>query len=142
MLMRRCLRCELEKPVSEFHRWQRRDGYQAWCKSCRKSYDAEYHQRVKERRKEQKARRRAEFLAWYRELKESLACADCGRRVHHAAMTFDHPPGCEKRGDVGHLMRFSSKELVLAEIERCEPVCANCHAVRTFERRRGVAQPG
>ena len=140
--MRRCGRCSTEKPLSEFHRWKSRDGYQPWCKACRKAYDAEYHQRVRERRKEQRARRREEFLAWYRGLKESLPCADCGQRVHHAAMTFDHLPGQEKSGDVGYLMRFSSKKTILAEIEHCEPVCANCHAVRTFERRRGVAQPG
>ncbi len=142
-LVKKCLRCELEKPLSEFHRWSSRDGTQPWCKACRKAYDAEYHQRVKERRKEQIAARRAAFLAWYRSLKESLACTDCGRRVHHAAMTFDHLPGRPKSGDVGELMRFSSKNRILAEIENCEPVCANCHAVRTFERRaRGVAQPG
>ena len=115
---------------------------QQWCKACRKAYDAEYHQRVKERRKEQRAARRAVFLEWYRAFKESLPCTDCGRRVHHAAMTFDHLPGYEKRADVGWLMRFSSKKTILAEIEKCEPVCANCHAVRTFERSRGVAQPG
>lgn len=136
------MRCSSEKPLSEFHRWARRDGYQPWCKECRRAYDAAYHQKVKERRKQQAARRRVAFLARYRALKESLACMDCGRRVHHAAMTFDHLPGEDKRGDVGVLQRFSSKKTILAEIERCEPVCANCHAVRTFERRRGVAQPG
>jgi len=140
--VRRCLRCDQEKPASEFHRWGRRDGYQPWCKPCRKAYDADYHQRTKERRKQLRAQRRVEFLQWYRALKESLACADCGEHVHHAAMTFDHPPGCEKRGDVADLTRSCSKALVLAEIELCDPVCANCHAVRTFERRRGVAQPG
>ena len=46
--------------------------------------------------------------------------------------------GTQEPGDVGYLMRFSSKRTVLAEIERCEPVCANCHAVRTFERRHGA----
>lgn len=140
--MKRCIRCSEAKPLSEFHRWKRRDGYQAWCKACRRAYDAAYHQKVKERRKSQAERRRVEFLRWYREYKESIPCTDCGERVHHAAMTFDHPPGAEKRADVGDLMRSSCKASVLAEIERCEPVCANCHAVRTFERRRGVAQPG
>lgn len=74
--MRRCLHCNEEKPPSEFHRWRRRDGYQPWCRACRKTYDAAYHQRVKERRREQRALRRAEFLVWYRELKESLPCTD------------------------------------------------------------------
>lgn len=142
-VMKRCLRCERDKPLSDFHRWSRRDGTQPWCKECRKAYDREYHQRVKARRKEQQAARRAAFLKWYRALKESLTCTDCGQRVHHAAMTFDHLPGSAKRGDVADLVGSASRQLVLAEIALCEPVCANCHAVRTFERRRrGVAQPG
>ena len=140
--MKRCLSCGEEKPLEAFHRWGRGDGRQPWCRVCRKTYDAAYHQRMKDRRREQKRRRKQEFLAWYWAMKESLPCTDCGRTYHHAAMTFDHLPGHEKLGDVGYLMRFASRQLVLDEIAKCEPVCANCHAVRTFTRGRGVAQPG
>jgi hypothetical protein len=90
--MKRCIRCEIETPLSAFHRWNRRDGTQVWCKTCRKAYGAACHQRVRERRTVQRAQRRASFLEWYRALKESLPRADCGRRVHHAAMTFDLRP--------------------------------------------------
>jgi hypothetical protein len=137
--MKRCLKCSVEKELDHFHRWQREDGYQPWCKACRKAYDAAYHQRVKERRREQKRRNKVAFLAWYRALKESLACTDCGQWYHHAAMQFDHLPHFDKRGDVGLLMRYSSKQLILDEIAKCEPVCANCHAIRTFE--RGIGRP-
>ena len=132
--MKRCLRCGEEKELDEFHRWQKDDGRQPWCKACRKVYDAAYHQRVRERRKEQRRLRKIEFMKWYRALKESLPCVDCGQHVHHAALQFDHLPGTEKRGEVGYLMRHSSKQLILDEIAKCEPVCANCHAVRTFTR--------
>src|SRR5712691_3732151 len=56
-------------------------------------------------------------------------------------MTWDHLPGRAKVGDISSLRRFS-KRAVMVEIEKCELVCANCHAVRSYERRRGVAQPG
>ena len=128
------------KDDDAFHRWARGDGLQPWCKACRKAYDATYHQRVKERRREQKRRNKEAFLVWYRALKESVPCADCGQHHHHAAMQFDHLPGAGKRGDVGDLMRYSSRQLVLDEIAKCEPVCANCHAIRTFERRAAGAQ--
>ena len=62
-------------------------------------------------------------------LKESLPCTDCGEFVHHAAMQFDHLPGSDKRGEVAVLQRHSSRRLVLEEIAKCEPVCANCHAM-------------
>ena len=64
-----------------------------------------------------------------------------GGFFHHAAMTWDHLPGREKVNEVSNLRR-TSRKAVLAEIAKCELVCANCHAVRSFERRRGVAQPG
>jgi hypothetical protein len=82
-----------------------------------------------------------EIVRWHNELKESMPCTDCGGSFHHAAMTWDHLPGREKINDVSNLRRFS-RQAVLAEIAKCELVCANCHAVRSYERRRGVAQPG
>ena len=36
---------------------------------------------------------------------------------------------------VATLVAAGSRQLVLAEIEKCDLVCANCHAVRTYERR-------
>ena len=36
----------------------------------------------------------------------------------------------------------AGRETILDEIANCELVCANCCAVRTFDRYRGVAQPG
>jgi len=50
-------------------------------------------------------------------------------------MQFDHLPGYEKEGDVSVLIaRAYSLKKVLAEVEKCELVCANCHAVRTHHR--------
>ncbi len=63
-------------------------------------------------------------------------------RFHPAAMQWDHKPGVEKTTDVANWRTRTSKRRVLEEIAKCELVCANCHAVRTFLRQRGVAQPG
>jgi len=131
--MKRCGRCGDEKALTEFHRSERR-GYQAWCMSCRKEYDAAYHQANRERRALQKKRQLQEFVAWYRGLKEGKPCADCGGVFHSAAMQWDHLPGCDKVADLGTLRGKRSRRRVLEEIAKCELVCANCHAVRTFVR--------
>ncbi|HEX2084513.1 MAG TPA: hypothetical protein VHF89_02440 [Solirubrobacteraceae bacterium] len=94
------------------------------------------------RRREQKRRKHAGTLERYWALKESRPCADCGRYFHHAAMSFDHLSGSENAGDVAAMVRKPSRRTLLAEMAKCELVCANCHAVRTFTRGRGVAQPG
>jgi hypothetical protein len=66
----------------------------------------------------------------------------CGRCYHHAAMQWDHLPGAAKLDEVSNLVRRHCRKLILEEIAKCELVCANCHAIRSYERRRGVAQPG
>lgn len=55
-------------------------------------------------------------------------------------MQWDHLPGYEKVNAVSNLVRYYRREVVLAELEKCELVCANCHVLRTLARRR--KQPG
>ena len=74
--------------------------------------------------------------------KEGRPCSDCGAIYHPAAMHWDHRPGTAKVTEVSHLVRRASRGAALKEIRKCDLVCANCHAVRTYERQRGVAQPG
>jgi hypothetical protein len=134
-----CTSCRRRKPLTEFHRGK--GGYQVWCKACRKVYDRDYHRRTKPIRLEQKRRWAEDLYAWYHELKRR-PCTDCGQTFHIAAMTFDHLPGTEKIGEVSNMIRRRQKRAAQLEVEKCELVCANCHAVRSYERRRGVAQPG
>jgi hypothetical protein len=49
-------------------------------------------------------------------------------------MQWDHLPGSEKLGDISTGMRWLSRAQILEEIAKCELVCANCHAIRTFKR--------
>jgi hypothetical protein len=127
-----CRLCHVVKPVTEFHR--RGSGRQFWCKSCRKPYDAAYHAGRRKLRIAQKRVRRAALTDWMRELK-SRPCVDCGNQFHPAAMSFDHLPGTQKRPDISNLVKAGCIGLARIEIAKCEIVCANCHAVRTFLRR-------
>jgi hypothetical protein len=127
-----CSRCALSRPVGEFHR--RGDGYQSWCKSCQRDYDAKYHQRRRPIRRAQKRARQQSLVMWMRDLKASRPCKDCGGFFHHAAMTFDHLPGSTKRGDVSTLLYSGYRQVLLDEMAKCDLVCANCHAVRTYVR--------
>jgi hypothetical protein len=66
--------------------------------------------------------------------KLARGCADCGFRAHPAALEFDHLPGVKKAFSVGNF-GTRSLECLLAEVAKCEVVCANCHAIRTATRR-------
>lgn len=59
---------------------------------------------------------------------------DCGGRFHFRAMQWDHVRG-NKLDDIAEMVRKGrTREAILTEIAKCELVCANCHAVRTYER--------
>lgn len=71
-------------------------------------------------------RERSDFLSAY---KLERGCIDCGYRAHAEALDFDHVTG-EKLVQVSWIKRASMKRL-MAEIAKCEVVCANCHRVRS-----------
>jgi len=64
---------------------------------------------------------------------KAVPCTDCGGKFPPEAMDFDHVRG-EKVKHVGWLEDGSLVRL-MAEIAKCELVCANCHRVRTAQRR-------
>ena len=132
--MKTCGRCGLRKQLDDFHRWNQRDGYAFWCKLCRKEYDHEYHARNRARRQEQAKERRRHLRAWNNQIKSTTPCTDCGLFFHPVAMTWDHLPGTEKLTEVSNLVRGGKTIKARKEIEKCELVCANCHAVRSYLR--------
>ena len=66
---------------------------------------------------------------WIDALKKG-PCADCKNQFPPAAMTFDHVRG-RKIKKISQMLASYSKETILAEIAKCELVCANCHAIRS-----------
>jgi hypothetical protein len=70
------------------------------------------------------------FKAWINEMK-AHPCTDCGRVLPPEAVDFDHVAG-DKVSGIAQMWSWS-REKVLAELEKCELVCANCHRIRTVE---------
>jgi hypothetical protein len=81
-------------------------------------------------------------------------CADCGVQYPIHVMQLDHRPGSGKLfgcGDPlwGHpspglvkatAILGSVEAAMRAEIAKCDTVCANCHAERTYRRRAELAR--
>lgn len=66
-------------------------------------------------------------------LKEGKPCTDCGIAYPHYVMQWDHLPEHKKFKNVNRMFGYSWHRII-AEIAKCELVCANCHAARTYER--------
>jgi len=39
-----------------------------------------------------------------------------------------------KLGEISDAMRYRRPKLIFEELAKCELVCANCHAIRTYKR--------
>ena len=72
---------------------------------------------------------------------KSNPCVDCGGRFPVACMHFDHRDYRTKRKIVAVWASAGLIPQMLGEIERCDLVCANCHAIRTDRRRHDGTQP-
>src|SRR4051812_23935117 len=56
--------------------------------------------------------------------------------VSSEAMEWDHLPGTIKLGAISNKIRTWSRKLIFEELAKCELVCANCDAIRTYRRLR------
>lgn len=69
---------------------------------------------------------------WLNTMK-AVPCTDCHIRYPHWIMQFDHVG--PKSFGVANRVGTIAKDKLMKEIEKCEIVCANCHANRTYTRR-------
>lgn len=103
-----------------------------------KNYIRKHYQENKDYYKEKNRKRRAELrpkrkaiIARYKVMK---GCVDCGYNSHPHALDFDHLRDKEFliSKAVGNMTAWSR---IKAEIAKCEVRCANCHRIKTKERR-------
>lgn len=74
---------------------------------------------------------RKEVKDWVREIKSQSGCSKCGE-THPACIDFHHPGNKEVTGPNGDnvttlVRRGFSRQRILKEIEKCIPLCSNCH---------------
>lgn len=73
-------------------------------------------------------------MEYVRGYKDTHPCSDCGIQYRYWIMQFDHVRG-EKVGNVGEMAVSRTLKAVKNEIAKCDVVCANCHADRSYRRR-------
>jgi predicted transcriptional regulator len=88
--------------------------------------------------------KRGQLMKWLWEYKKSLECCDC-------KMSFkDRPECCDfhhvdpelKEHKISYKLQCASKESLLKELEKCIPLCANCHRTRHKDRYTRVSAIG
>lgn len=136
----RCIRCGQAKPADEFA-WKHRERGRrnSYCRPCQADYGREHYLANKQRYIDQAAarsreiriERTRELLAYF----DDHPCADCGES-DPLVLDFDHLR--DKRFAVAGALVDRPWKVILAEMEKCDVVCANCHRRRTFARKPSV----
>lgn len=77
-------------------------------------------------------------VRYVRDYKHMRRCADCNVAYAWYVMQFDHIPELgPKLFNISNPPARVLIEEIVAEMRKCEVVCANCHATRTFNRANG-----
>lgn len=132
--MKRCYKCKKTLDSSLFYKCNTtKDGLQGMCKECDKKRYSEYYPKEKKRFIEAAARhyqRKKEFINSVKD----VFCKDCGKKYPPICMDFDHINGGKRLAVSSLLAKGMPMKEILNEIKKCEPICSNCHRIRTWKR--------
>lgn len=127
-----CKKCNL---ISEHSIDPRYNKPRIWCKKCQREYSKNHYYANKEkhltRRKVNKQRERKIKLDAIRTLKNQ-PCQDCNKTYPYYVMQFDHRDPLTKSFTISDSIDAQSLSRLKEEIQKCDVVCANCHAERTW----------
>lgn len=73
---------------------------------------------------------RAPRLVWFNALKDR-PCAACGGKFHPVCMDWHHRDESAKTFNIASGFRYA-KPRILAEIAKCDLLCANCHRMESY----------
>jgi hypothetical protein len=110
--MKTCSKCKLSKGLKEFYPQNDRKSGSSYCRSCFNEYCI--------KRWINKKKMAIEYLGG--------SCKRCGYNEHYAAMQFHHIDPKEK-SFMWNKLRLKSEKKIKTELDKCELLCANCHAI-------------
>jgi len=115
---------------------------------AQRRYRERHPERVREQQRRYRARTRETYLADQRErsarrvaergqlirsLKEGRPCACCGGYFPSPVLEWHHRDPAGKDGHVLRRKFHVRLERLLAEVEKCDLLCANCHRLEHYE---------
>ncbi len=129
-----CRECDDELVLSVNWKHCSKSARTYWCNTCLVLRGKERYAKDREHINKRIRERSAATMAWVRAIKMDSGCVDCGYKDHPSALDFDHT--CDdKLFDIGSGASLS-REKLQREIDKCDVVCANCHRIRTYNRRK------
>lgn len=136
-----CPRCE-RRLSRDYFGWRdaAHTSLQSYCRECMRGAWADWYSEEKNREHhlDLVSKRRRKRIEKHRRMineRKSQPCVDCGCIYPPYVMDFDHL-GDDKSDIVSKLAWTRGTDVLIAEMDKCEVVCANCHRERTQRRLR------
>lgn len=104
------------------------DGLNSECRDCANKYMRQYYKKKKHKHKKAVAKVTNYKRAKMGRYKLERGCCRCGYNEHPSALSFHHLDPEEKEFTIGSNIHLPW-EILLVEIEKCEVLCMNCHAI-------------
>lgn len=138
--LRRCSKCRVLKPLVEFPFREAATGKRGhYCRRCQAAYRRAHYERNRsdylQRAMNEVRLKREDGLLLLHEYLRSHPCVDCGE-TDIVTLEFDHIDPATKTMPVGAMIGRRRWSIVLAEIQKCEVRCANCHRRRTAQQQQ------
>jgi len=104
------------------------------CKECHKVIRSKYYGKNSGREISGVKNRKAIIKAWFNDYRSKLKCKVCGES-HIACLDFHHRDPKTKISGISDavLNKGWCKARILAEIEKCDVLCRNCHAKEHYK---------
>lgn len=134
--MKICGKCKCELSLDQFNK--KGNGHQPFCRDCDKAAARERYKNNKDWYLSRNREQRNQIRTFVQAAK-AKPCIDCGIEYPYYVMQFDHK-GNKNFGLAEAVNKKWSLATIQSEIEKCDVVCANCHAERTHKRMLAVAQ--
>lgn len=107
-----------------------------------REYQRRWYQKNRELQIARNQANKQEKIDWYRRYKSLQSCVSCGEN-HPATLDFHHRDPNDKVGQICELVRQNcGMEKILAEVAKCDILCANCHRKYHWDEKMGAKPNG
>jgi hypothetical protein len=124
-----CKKCDSNKPLTEeywHHRKSRKDGWEYYCKECIQKNTKSNYNKNKEQWREYQRDFKNKYKETINNYKKTLCCSKCSEDRYYV-LDFHHINPKEKTIQIGNAWTYKSIKDTFKEIEKCIPLCSNCH---------------
>ena len=124
-----CQHCEVEFEPSHWRQVYCKPGCRTMAYNKNNPEQARKNAEKTAERQKKNYKQRREYLDAY---KAEKGCCNCGFS-NPIALQFNHIDPQQKSFQVSEGLAGRPWKLILQEIEKCNVMCANCHAIHTYE---------